>query len=231
MPDRRLAFLRELEQADEAVAAVLVELDELYVACEDVRTRALELEAFLERLPAVREAAATAVGETQGVAEEARAAAAAAGAELKAAEAAGDADGIAAARRFAVRARDSLGMAERRAAEAVEEVGRLERRAGEARREEGALAGRARELAAALAERPRLAAEAGAEPEAGLAGIADWGTRARAALLVARGQLAAERDAVVRQANELGTLVLGEPLTATSAAGVARRVERELDGG
>jgi len=32
----------------------------------------------------------------------------------------------------------------------------------------------------------------------------------------------------VRQANELGALVLGEPLTATSAAGVARRVEREL---
>jgi hypothetical protein len=32
---------------------------------------------------------------------------------------------------------------------------------------------------------------------------------------------------VIRQANELGALVLGEPLT-SSAAAVARRVEREL---
>jgi hypothetical protein len=61
--------------------------------------------------------------------------------------------------------------------------------------------------------------------------VAEWGTRARAALLVARGQVAAERDAVVRQAAELGALLLGEALPATSAAGVARRVERELGAG
>ena len=41
MADRRLAFIRELEQADEAVAAVLTELDELYAACEAVLERAL----------------------------------------------------------------------------------------------------------------------------------------------------------------------------------------------
>jgi hypothetical protein len=47
-------------------------------------------------------------------------------------------------------------------------------------------------------------------------------------LLVARSQLAAERDAVLRQANELGAVLLGEALPPTSAAAVARRVEAEL---
>ncbi len=68
-----------------------------------------------------------------------------------------------------------------------------------------------------------------AEPGTGPQALADWGTQARAALLVARNQLATERDAVVRQALELGALLLGETLPQTSAAQVGRRVERELD--
>jgi hypothetical protein len=108
---------------------------------------------------------------------------------------------------------------------------RLAPQADAADEEAKELARRAGELAGALAERPRLAADAGAPPEESLPGIAEWGTRARAALLVSRGQLAAERDAVIRQANELGSLVLGEPLTTTSAAGVVRRVERVLGAG
>ena len=228
MPDRRLAFIRELERADEAAAAVLTELDELYAACEAVRERALELEAFFVRLPAERAAAALAVEQARTGAEERRAAAERARAELQAAQAAGDDERLAAARRFDVRARDALRTAERLLREAEEQAAQLEARGEAADAETAELARRAGELAAALAERPRLALEAGAPPGEGLAGLAEWGTRARAALLVARGQLAAERDAVVRQANELGALVLGEPLTATSAAGVARRLEREL---
>jgi hypothetical protein len=231
MSDRRLAFIRELEQADEAVAAVLTELDELYAACEAVRGRALELEAFFVRLPDERAAASLAEEGARAAVDESRAAAERAAEELRAAEAVRDDQRSAAARRFDVRARDVLRTAERRRREAGEHAARLETQADAAADEAQELARRARELAAALGERPRLAAEAGALPAEGLAGIADWGTRARAALLVARGQLAAERDAVVRQANELGALVLGEPLTATSAAGVARRVERELGAG
>jgi chromosome segregation ATPase len=231
MPDRRLAFIRELEQADEAVAALLAELDELYEACEAVRGRALELETFYARLPAERAAAARAAEEARAAAGESRAAAERAAEELRAAEASGEGERLAAARRFDVRARDTVRTIERRLREAEQEAERLEGRADAAGEEAKELARRARRLAAALAERPRLAAESGAPPEEGLAGIAEWGTRARAALLVARGQLAADRDAVVRQANELGALVLGEPLTATSAAGVVQRVERELGTG
>jgi len=230
MPDRRLAFIRELEQADEAAAAVLTELDELYAACEAVRRRALELEAFFVRLPAERAAAALGAEKARSGLDERRAAAERARDELRAAQAAGDDERLAAARRFDVRARDALGTAERLLREAEEQAAQLEAHAEAAGGEAADLARRASELAAALAERPRLAVEAGAPPGEGLTGLAEWGTRARAALLVARGQLAAERDAVVRQANELGALVLGEPLTATSAAGVARRLERELGG-
>ena len=231
MPDRRLAFIRELEQADEAVAALLAELDELYDACEAVRGRALELEAFFTLLPAERAAAGRAVEEARAAAAERRVAAERAAEELRAAEAAGKGERLAAARRFDVRARDAVCTAERLLREAEQVAERIEARAEAAGEEAKELARRARRLAVALAERPGLAAEAGALPEESLAGIAEWGTRARAALLVARGQLEAERDAVVRQANELGALVLGEPLTATSAAGVVQRVERELGTG
>lgn len=231
MADRRLAFIRELEQADEAVAAVLTELDELYAACEAVRERALELEVFFVRLPDERKAASFVQEETRVAAAERAEAADHAALELRAAQAAGAAERLAAARRFEVRTRDALRTAERLRREAEEHMARLEAQAEAAGTETRELARRARALAALLAERPRIAADAGAPPDESLAGIAEWGTRARAALLVARGQLAAERDAVVRQANELGALVLGEPLTATSAAVVVRRVERELDAG
>jgi hypothetical protein len=226
--DARLAFIRELERADEEVGALLAELDELYAATEAVKSRALELEAFEARLPAARAAAATALEETRREAGAARETAARAAGELRVAEEAGDAERLAAARRFDVRARDSLAVAERRVEDAAEDARRLEAEAAAAAHDVPAVEKRAGELAAALSHRPRLAAEAGAKPSSGLQGVSDWAGRARAALLVARNSLAAERDAVIRQANELGSLVLGEPLAPVATATVARRVEREL---
>ena len=55
-----------------------------------------------------------------------------------------------------------------------------------------------------------------------------WSEIARASLFVARGQLSAEREAVIRQANELGALALGEPLSAMGTGALARRVEQAL---
>ncbi len=119
-------------------------------------------------------------------------------------------------------------MAERRAESARAQMTELEARAGAAERETAALEARARELSSLLQPRPRLAAETVGESAPGASGVAEWATRARAALLVARSQVAAEREAVVRQANELGALVLGEALPPLGAAAVSRRVEREL---
>ena len=228
MTDTRLALIRELERTDEEVGAVLTELDELYAVTEAVRKRALDLEAFDARLPAARAIRAEALEEAKRETHAAGEAAERAAAELRAAEEAGDAERLAAARRFELRARDSLAVAERRETRALEDSRGLEAEAAAVAHEAPELERRAADLAAALDDRPRLAAEAGVKPGPGLEGVAEWAARARAALLVARSSLVAERDAVIRQANELGSLVLGEPLAPVATATVARRVEREL---
>ena len=226
MSERALAFLRELESADEAVAAVLEELDELAGETQRIGARAVEVEAFLVKLPAERQRVAAALTTAEREAAEARVALEVAQAELVAAEERNDRERLAAARRAEVRVRDALRMAERRANAATEESAALERESDAIAREGAALETRSHELAAVLAERPQLAENGGQPPEPGIAGVAAWAMRARAALFVARGALAREREGVIRQANELGALVLGEPLTAASAATVTRRVEQ-----
>lgn len=228
--ERALAFLRELEKADAEAAAVLSELDELAAAAEAVRAKAVALEAFGIRHPAEGERVRRALAEAEREARARREAAEEAEKELGAAERARDGGRLAEARRREVRARDAVRMAERKLEAAREEERRLEAEAREAEREREAVDRRARELARALADRPALARHAGEEPGPGPAGAAEWASRARAALFVARGRLTAERESVIRQANELGSLILGEPLGATSAALVARRVERASGG-
>jgi hypothetical protein len=223
MPDERLALLRELERADEAVAAELAELDELYAAVEELRRRALELGDLLASLPERRAAAAAAVREAELGLAEARTSAERAAAALAQA----DQEELPDARRRELAARDSLHVAERRAAAARQRSADLEARDEAAEAETRALEAPAADIAAALARRPRLAGEAVGAPDPGTAGVAEWGTRARAALLVARSQLAAERDGVVRQAHELAALVLGEALPPLGTREIVRRVEGE----
>jgi len=219
--DRRLAVVRGLAAADEQAAAALTELDELYAASEDVRLRSLELEAFLDRLPEVRAVRERAVAEAERAADETEEAAARAGEELRDAESAGEGARLAAARRFDVRARDALGSARRRLDAARTDRDALEDEAASAEREVSALGKQAHRLAMARGEEP---------PGPGLPEIAAWGTRTRAALLVARAALAREREELVRQANEAAAAVLGEPLLSGSAEEAARRVENALAG-
>jgi hypothetical protein len=229
--ERTLAFLHELERADEAVAATLGELDELTSSVDSVRRRAEEADAFRRRFPAERSELDAALAGADELAANRRTAAAAAERELEEAGASSDRERIAAARRNAVRQRDALHVAERQREELAARRAALEQRAGEVEKDVSELETRAGELASALAARPRLAEDAGTPPEPELAGVLDWASRARAGLFVARGGLTAERDAVVRQANELGALVLGEPLTAGGPAAVARRIEGRSNSG
>ena len=227
--DGRLALVRELERADGEVAALLAELDELYAATEAVRAQALRLEAFFARLPAEREAAAEGISVTARRLLESRQAAVRTEAELRAAEADGDAERLAAARRLHVRAHDATAVAARKAEEAARAAASLEERAGTADAEAEDSERRARDLSSALRHRPRLAADAGGAPRPGLEGVSEWAARARAALLVARTSLAVERDDLIRQANELAAAVLGEPLTASGTAALARRLTGGLE--
>lgn len=226
--DERLALLAELERADEAIGAELAELDELEAAANELKERALGLEELFARLPEEREAAAAAVQEAEQAVVEAQEALERAREVLAAAEKVGDPERLTEARRFEVRARDHLHILERKAASARERADELESRGDAAQLEAAELERRARELAEVLRSRPRLTEEAVAAPGPGPSGVAEWGTRVRAALLVARSQLASEKDALVRQAIELGTVLLGEEIPPVSAEAVARRVEREL---
>jgi hypothetical protein len=227
--DERLALLAELERMDEATGAELAEIDELSAAVAEIHRQAVELHELLARLPEEREAVARAVDESGRELADAKDALRQAEEELAAAEAGDDPERVTAARRFEVRARDHLHIAERKAAAARAHASDLAARADAAQVQVAELETRARQLAKVLEQRPRLTEDAVATPAPGPAGVAEWATRARAALLVARSQLAEERDAVVRQANELGAVLLGEEIPAASAAAVARRVERELD--
>jgi chromosome segregation ATPase len=230
MPDRRLAILEDLERSEEEVTAELAEIDELHAACERVRLAAHDLVHFLERLPEEREEAAREIEEAGRALDDARAAFENAQQELAAAEKTGDEEVLAAARRFHLRTRDALHLAERRARGAEDGAAELEAAATAAEEQTNELNAGARELAQALGRRPRVAVETEIPPEASPAQIAEWGTQVRAAMLVARSQVAAERDALVRQATELASNVLGEPVAPISAAGAADLLRRSLAG-
>jgi hypothetical protein len=74
---------------------------------------------------------------------------------------------------------------------------------------------------------PRVSDAGGADPGASLDDLVEWGARVHAALFVVRGGLELERERVVREANELGAAVLGEPVAA-SVGRVRELIERAL---
>jgi hypothetical protein len=219
--ERVLETLRDLELADEKLAETLAELDDLARETELVRLRALDVIALREELPKRR---VEAVARLESSAAEVAAAQARLAEAERAVESSSN-DAEREAERFLVRARDRLTVVERLQAEAKADLAKLDRQADEGERAAVGLEEGARSLAEALEGRARLADAAGVPPEGGLSGIVQWGEGARAALFVARSQLAAERDALIRQANELGTAALGESIGAGSAANVIRRVE------
>jgi len=176
----------------------------------------------LTALPADLERASATLAEAEREVEERRA-------SVEEAEAAATRTDDPAARRAEVRARDLLHSARRKATHAKAELERLQHEAERRRQEAAELATRARALAAELRERPGLGETASEPPGETLDDVIAWATETRAALLVARSGLAAQRDAVIRQANELGSLVLGEPLAAQTPAAVARRIESQAD--
>jgi chromosome segregation ATPase len=223
--DEVLAFLRELEDMDETLSAAEADLDELAAEVERVRLRAAELDEFLARVPVEQERLEAERPEAERQAAHALQARDKAEESLAVAEQGRSDEAVAEARRALVRTRDALRMADRRVSELAEEAAKLEGAAADAIREAAELEARARQLAAAFREHSRLTEQAASGPPPGLAGVVEWGSAARAALFVARGGLGSEREAVIRQANELGSVLLGEPLLATRPATVRRRIE------
>jgi chromosome segregation ATPase len=209
-----LAYARELEAEDAALAEAIARLDELRSAATGLRGRAEHAIGFLDRLPVAREAAAHAVAEAKAELERRLADLRAAEAEL---ERATKEEAVLAARRAVVRTRDLTVGAERK----------LER----VRAEAEALEEEARAVNAELPELDRIAGELATKvnglPEPGTIGAAAWAARAEAALFVARSGLESQREGVVRQANELGASAFGEPLVSAGVSLVRERLEQQ----
>jgi hypothetical protein len=213
--ERTLAYLQELAEADEAAAAELAELDQEAAEAERIGAEANALRERLARLPAEREKGRAAREEAEREAEERRQEHEAAVKALAEVEGDKHAERVAAARRDELRTRDLAHAAERRLEAARAEVERLDREEAEDR-----------ERSSPLAEEARALGEATGHPlqSEDLYGIADWATETRAALAVARAGLRSQREALIRQASELGSVLLGEPVLAETPAEVARRL-------
>lgn len=208
-----LAYARELEAEDAALAGAAAEVDRLRAAATALRARAEHAADVLARLPHAREAAAEAVAAAEAELERRLADLRDAEAQL---ERGGKEEAVLAARRAVVRTRDLAGGAERKLA-------RL-------RAEASALEEEARALEAELPELDRIAVELAPKvdglPEPATIGVAAWAARAEAGLFVTRSGLEAQRERVIRQANELGASAFDEPLVSASVSLVRERLER-----
>jgi chromosome segregation ATPase len=220
--ERTIALARELERRDAELAAAIAEVDEHQRAVEELRSRTAAVAGLLASLPRERETAASARARAVEELEARRRDVSRAEAEL------GQAKGARreAAQRALERARDAVDLGEGRLARARADSERLDSEAASAEAEAAALELRARRLSERLSTLPRLARQAAERPRPGLDGTTGWAAAARAALWVVRSGLDTERERVVREANELGASVFGEPLAATSVAGVRERLER-----
>jgi hypothetical protein len=223
-----LELLRELAGADEAHRTALQRLDGLLARAGELRERADRVSAFLAAAPGEQRRLVEEVAGAEAVVEERARSLAEAEAELAEAERRRDRERLLAARRFHVRAADGLAMADRHLVAAREASSAHERAVENAELEAGDLEQVAARLADELAATPRIPAPAVRPPEPGLEAVRAWATGSRAALVVARSGVAAERDGLIRQASELASVLLGEPQVATSVAAAAERVERSL---
>ena len=208
MDDRALDELRALALEDRALEDRAQELRRFDAQVRAIRERAEAIAAFFAGLR----------GEEVRRAEEVRAADAELSVrrtELERAESEAAAAHDEVAREHAakavVRARDHVEVATARVARAGVARDELEVQAASFPAELVALDGRARAVA-------EVAAPAG--------DLVEWASRAHAELFVALGQVDALRERVIREANELATMLTAEPTYGSTVAQALQRAER-----
>jgi len=108
------------------------------------------------------------------------------------------------------RALDHIVVAEERSARAQSAYDALQQETEELPRERAELETRAR----AVPDVPPLSGS-----------LVDWASRAHAELFVAAGQIDVQRERIIREANELASLLLGEPTYLATVAQTLTRVE------
>jgi chromosome segregation ATPase len=214
---RALDELRALDRRDRELSDRAAQLRALQEGVAAVRGRAEEIDAFFVAYPAAEDCVRRIVAAAEVDLAARRAEVADAETERERAK---DANARESAERAVARARDHVQLAAARVERAVAERDALERDAS-------ALPGELPELSAAASRIAEALAE-GEPPAAGPRELVEWAARAQASLFVAAGQIDAQRDRVIREANELATMLLGEPTYGATPAQARARVEATL---
>ena len=226
-----LELAADLERRDAAVAAEIDRVVGLADGAKAIGSRAAATRALLASAPAEHAALDRAEAEALDLRRAVDADLAAAAAAVATLEAAGrKGQEVADAQR-------DLGHAQVAARDAVARVDRIAYARQTLLRSERAvradvpnLVAEAEAVAGRLAELSRVSASGRALPGSSEDELVGWAARVHAALLVVRGQLDVKRDRLVREANELGSVVLGEELAGSSVELVGRRVRTMLAG-
>jgi len=212
--ERALTEVRRIQERDAELADAAARLAELAEEAERLGARAAEIERFFADYGDEEERRRGATAEARAELERRRDAVERAREELGTAR--GDED-RAAAERAVERADDRVKLATARVDHAVADEAELEQSAAAFSAELPSLETRAR---AATTELPELP-----PPPVGTRELIEWASAARATLFVAVGQRNQQRERLIREANELGTMLLGEPLYGATTAQVRERVE------
>jgi dTMP kinase len=212
---RTAAELRALRERDADLAEESSRLRDIELGVTAIRRRAEAIAADLERFPADLERLRAQADEAARAFEERRVAAEAAVQEL---EASHDDETRPRLERAATRARERAGDAAYKFERTTAVVEQLESDRAELPAELAALRLEALPVARAM---PVLGT-----PEPGADGLVAWSARAQAELFVEIGQLDRQRDNVIREANELATMLLGEPTYGSTVAQAVERVEQ-----
>jgi chromosome segregation ATPase len=209
MDERALRELRELERRDDDLALRIERLRSLDEEVAAVRARAEAIDSFFAAYPSaetrLREASTAAAEELD-----------ARRAELAKAEALlerAKGDAVIGAEHAVARAHDHIAVAEARVARAAAERDELEHAASALPEELPGLASRA----AAVGE--------GAAPDDAPQALIEWASRAHASIFAALAQLDEQRARLIHEANELATMLLGEPTYGSTPAQARARVE------
>ncbi len=216
-----LSYVRELEARDRAAVEAIELLGALEAEVEAIRGRAGELRDLLASLPERRTEIAARRAAAQEDLERRRRAVEEALRELEEAEKHRSEERIADAQRAVARAQEHAAAGAARVARIEQQAADLEEQAAAAERELPELRARAAKIAARMRDAPRVA-----DPPAPGDDLVDWGSRARAALYLARTGFEREREQIVREAGEIGTSALGEPVYGSTVEALVRRLEQ-----
>ncbi|HEU5371785.1 MAG TPA: hypothetical protein VFU51_05295 [Gaiellaceae bacterium] len=213
MDARAVADLEDYARLDRELAADAARLRDLDTQVAAIRAQGEAIDSFFARYGDEEVRRREAVAARRAVLDRRREELVAAERELATAR---EAEARERAESAVQRARDHVAVAGAALDRARSDVDELEREASAHSREAPELEARAHALSAQLDDGPPA--------PTGIRELADWASHAHAELFVAAGQLDAQRDRVIREANELATMLLGEQTFGSTVAQLAQRV-------